>query len=258
MSEKNVETIKMVSRALDVLDILRTSKVGKGVNEIAKLCQINPSTAYRILKTLEQEGWAFQCIDERYIAGEKISFVTEKDNLFLALKEVAMFTMEKYTAEHGRAMNLTVRDGMNCVVLQQSKTRSLIDYVPPLGTKLPFYACAGGKILLSELPIPLVDKLLDSCVMEPLTQYTIVDVDKFWSELRAVSKQGYAFDNRESSESGSCVAVAIRDKTGTIIAALSFSGFVNVENIDDLKKYIPYLHEASKKISDNLYRCFDK
>ena len=258
MSAQQIETIKMVSRALDVLDILRTSNASLGVNEIAKLCEINPSTAYRILKTLEQKGWVFQCDDDRYISGGKISFVTEKNNLFLALKEVALFTMEKYTSEYGRAMNLLVRDGMNCVVLQQSRTKSIVDYVPPLGSKLPFYACAGGKILLSELPIPLIDELLNTCIMEPLTNYTITDPDKFLHELRNVSKQGVAFDHRESSENGSCIAVAVRDKTGTIIAALSFSGFVNIEQIESLKEYLPVLNKAAKEISDNLFSCFEK
>ncbi len=253
---KEVETIKMVSRALDVLDVLRTSKTRLGVNEIAKFCEMNTSTAYRILKTLEQKGWAYQSQDDRYMAGEKISFVTEKDNLFLALKEAASFIMEKYTLAHGRAMNLLVRDGADCVVLQQSRTKSIVDYVPPLGAKLPFYACAGGKILLSELPPRMIDSLLEGCVMEPLTRYTIVDADKYLDELRKVTKQGYAFDDRESSESGSCISVPVRDKNGTIIAALSFSGFVNVENVEDLQVYLPFLRAASKEITDTLFCCF--
>ena len=64
---KNVETIKMVERALAVLDLLRARRERLGVNEIAKLCELNPSTAFRILKTLEKSGWAFQFTDGRYI-----------------------------------------------------------------------------------------------------------------------------------------------------------------------------------------------
>ena len=76
-----VEIIKMVERALTVLDLLRTSKERLGVNEIAKRCDLSPSTAFRILKTLEVTGWVFQLSDDRYIPGEKISFVTEKSNM---------------------------------------------------------------------------------------------------------------------------------------------------------------------------------
>ncbi len=255
---QNIETIKMVDRALFVLDTLRAERKRLGVNEIAKQCGINPSTAFRILKTLEANGWVYQCNDGRYITGEKISFVMEKDNLYLALKEVASFVMQRLTEKHGQAMNLMVREGARCYILQQSRTKSLVDYVPPIYSELPFYACAGGKILLSELPISLVDQIIDSCEMIPLTAHTITDPDIFWQELRKVAKQGSAFDNKESAENGSCIAVPVRDCEDDIIASLSFSGFVGVENPDDLLEYFPTLEEAAKEISKNLYRCWGR
>ena len=42
---KGTETIKMVDRALAVLDVLRVERKRLGVNEIAKKCDISPSTA---------------------------------------------------------------------------------------------------------------------------------------------------------------------------------------------------------------------
>lgn len=252
------ETIKMVDRALVVLDTLRTERKRLGVNEIAKMCAINPSTAFRILKTLESNGWVYQCGDGRYVTGQKLSFVMEKDNLYLALREVASFVMERYTAKHGQAMNLIVRENAHCYILQQSRTKNLVDYIPPLYSDLPFYACAGGKILLSELPVSLVEQIIGSCEMVPLTQHTITSPDVFWQELRKVGKLGYAFDNKESAENGSCIAVPVRTSEGDIIAALSFSGFVGVENPDDLLPYLPVLQEAAGEITRSLYRCWGK
>lgn len=256
MAEQNVETIKMVEKAMIVLDVLRTERGRIGLNEIAKRCGIIPSTTYRILKTLELNGWAFQCSDDRYIAGEKLSFVIEKSNLFLALKEIAAFTMNDCTAKHGRAMNLIVRDGKNCYVLQQSRTKNLVDYVPPLYTVMPFHACAGGKVLLAEQPILLVEKLLESSELFALTPNTITDPDVFWKELRTVAKQGYAFDNKESSENGSCVAVPVRDNLGNVIASLSFSGMMGIDDPQTMVPYVPILNAAASEISHNLYRCW--
>ncbi len=253
-TKQNTETIKMVDRALQVLDTLRFEKEGLGVNTIAKQCQINPSTAFRILKTLEINGWVFQFSDGRYIAGEKLSFILGKDNLYLALKEVSHMVMEKYTAKYNQAMNLIVREGAHCYIMQQSRTKSLMDYVPPLYSDLPFYACAGGKILLSELPIHLAEEIINSRELTPLTEHTITDVDEFWKELRTVAKQNYAVDHKESAINGSCISVAIRDPKGTPIAALSFSGFIGIENQEELIKYLPILHDASSEISKNLYK----
>lgn len=254
---QTTETIKMVERALDVLDLLRSRRERVGVNEIAKACGLNPSTTFRILKTLEKSGWVFQFSDGRYSVGQKISFVTEKNNMYLALRDVAKFVMDDCTAEHGQAMNLMVREGIDCTILQQSRTNSIIDYVPPLFSNLPFYACAGGKILLSELPMNLVDQIINSCEMKPLTKYTITDPEEFWQALRSAAVQGYAFDNKESAENGSCIAVPIRDSEGTIIAALSFSGFVGIEDPQELLKYLPALRAASEKISQSLYQCWE-
>ena len=69
-NDQQVEIIKMVERALTVLDLLRTSKERLGVNEIAKRCDLSPSTAFRILKTLEVSGWVFQLSDDRYIPAD--------------------------------------------------------------------------------------------------------------------------------------------------------------------------------------------
>lgn len=254
-AQNNIETIKMLDKALSVLETLRTSKVRLGVNEIAKRCDLNPSTTFRILKTLEVNGWVFQCSDDRYLIGQKISFVTEKNNLFLALKDIASFTMNRYTGQLHQAMNLIVRDGGDCFILQQSRTKSLFDYVAPINTAMPFYACAGGKILLSELPILVVDKLLETTPLEPLTPHTITSAEAFWNELRSVARQGYAFDFQESSPNGSCIAVPVRDDEGTIIASLSFSGFIGIDSTDVLLPYLPGLKEASAEISHNLFAC---
>lgn len=253
---EQVEIIKMVERALTVLDLLRTSKERLGVNEIAKRCDLSPSTAFRILKTLEVTGWVFQLSDDRYIPGQKVGFVTEKNNLYMALRDVAHFVMAEYTAKVGRAMNLMVREGIHCTILQQSRTGKLVEYISPLYSNLPFYACAGGKILLSELPVNMVEQIMRSCEMVPITSHTITDPDLFWKELREASSNGYAFDDRESAENGSCIAVPVRDSEGTVIASLSFTGFIGIQDTAQLLPYLPDLQEASKKITQSLYHCW--
>ncbi len=249
------ETIKMLESAMGVLDLLRCSKTPLGVNGIAKTCALNPSTAFRILKTLEMTGWVYQLEEGQYIIGEKISFVTEKNNFYLALSDAAKCPMEQCTAKHGLAMNLIVRLGSECRIIQQSLTKAIINYVPPLNTELPYYACGGGKILLCELPAALVDQMLETHKPEALTPFTITDPDMYREELRKAAANGYAIDYQESSINGSCIAVPVRDREGAIIASLSFSGLIGVSSPDKLLKYIPYLKECSSTITGSLYNC---
>jgi len=250
-------TIKMVENALFVLDILHDGEEPLGVNEIAKRSGLSVSTTFRILKTLEKTKWAFQLSDDRYITGHKISFVTEKTNLYLALSDVSYFIMQEYVSRYHRAMNLMVRENDHCKILQQARTNSLVDYIPPLFSKLPIYACACGKVLLSELPLNIAEQIVSSCKMTPLTEYTITDPDLFWINLRRTAADGYAIEHKESYENGSCIAVPVRDNENNIIAALSFSGFIGIQDpYETLTDYLPALHEASSKITQSLYGCY--
>ena len=153
-------------------------------------------------------------------------------------------------------MNLLVREGARCYILQQSRTDNLFDYIPPLYSELPYYASSGGKILHSELPSCLVDEIISAKLMLQLTKYTITDPEKFRQELQTVAKQGYAIDYKESAENGSCIAVPVRDNEGNIIAALSFSGFISITDKTKLEEFVPVLKDASTEISQNLYRCW--
>lgn len=258
LSARQPETVKMIERAFRILDILREKDACLGVNEISRKCEISPSTAYRILKTIELSGWIFQLRDGRYILGEKARFITEKDNLYLALRDVSGIIMQKYTDKYDQAMNLIVRDGNRCVIMQQSRTSSFVNYTSPIGTVLPIYACAGGKVLLSELPVKLVDEILASVKMVKYTPYTITDRETFWRELRAVAANGYAFDHQESSLNGTCLAVPVSDSGGNTIASLSFTGFIAVSDTNDLLKFLPALRQASEEVSRALFQCWGK
>jgi len=252
-TENSVEIIKVVDRALTILDMLKDESEPSGVNEIAKQCGFPTSTTFRILKTLEQRGWVFQVSDKKYITGEKLSFVLEKNNLNLALKDVASFVMKRYSKKHNKAMNLLVREGARCYILQQSRSDSLMDYIPPLYSELPFYASSGGKVLLSELPNCLVNEIISSSKMLQLTPHTIKNAEQFRQELLKVAEQGYAIDYKESAENGSCIAVPVRDKDGNIIAAISFSGFVGLTDETALLQYVSALKNASVEISQSLF-----
>ena len=251
---KSSETVKMVEHAMDVLELLRKNKERMGVNQISKSCNLSPSSAFRILKSIEKSGWIFQHSDGKYSLGEKVCFLTEKDNMYLALKDVSSVIMERCVKEYSQNMNLMVREGSHCYVIEQIRTRRLFDYITPTGTELPFYASAGGKILLSELPKDFSDIIIASCEMEPFTKYTITDPDVFRGELETVLRQGFAIDNRESFLGGCCIAVPVRDARGNIIAALSFSGILEVEDTDELLKYLPVLNSAAEEITHCMYK----
>lgn len=250
------ETIQVLDRALMILEIFRKGQNQYGVTEIAKRLKMNPSTTFRILQTLRNNGWIHQTNDGRYISGTKLSSQLEKSNFYLALRDVSQTIMDLGTAKYKQAMNLIIRDGTKCHILQQSRTTNLVDYVPPLYSELPFYASAGGKILFCELPKALLKQMIDSTELVSFTKHTITNPVMFMKELEQVASDGYAFDNHESAENGSCISVPVRDMENNIIAALSFSGFIGIRDTKDLLAYLPALQDASREITQQLFSCW--
>lgn len=258
MPVQEIETIKVLERALNVLGELRKEKGPIGVNDLAKRCGLNLSTVFRVVKTLEASGWVHQLSDDKYIPGQKFFFETERSNFYLALRDVAYPIMCRRTAQEGQAMNLCVRNGDKCTVLEQSRTERLVDIVPPRGADLPIYATGGGKVLFSELPEPLLESILDNTEYRRFTSHTITSRQALLQELARTRDNGYGVDLFESVEGTSCIAVPVRGPEGDIVAALSFSGFIGAASDEAyLVGLLPVLRSAAEEILEKLFTVYE-
>ena len=256
MPQKTGDSVKVLRRSLDIMDKIRTENRPLGVNELSKCCNLGTSTVFRIMKTLVDSGWAYQLENDKYIIGQKFFFQTEKDNLYLALQDLAYPIMCRLSVQENQAMNLCVRINEKCMILQQSRSDRLVDFVNPKGSNLPIHASGSGKVLFSELDQPLLDDLLDMIEFKKFAPQTIITRQKFLQELENVRNQGYAVDFHESVENTSCVAVPIRNPNGHIIASLSFSGFIGLDDQTHLTGYVPILKKAAEDITGKLFSKF--
>ncbi len=245
--------VKALDKALVVLELMLESEIPLGVNDIAAMTAQSPATVFRTLRTLKSRGWVYQHPDEKYSAGCRLTSPSNITAYRRLLREVAYSTMLRLSTIEREAMNLAVRDFDTCYILGQSRTEKIVDYVPPIGTKLPLHASACGKVLLSELDENVLFDLLDAISLTKMTDATITDRDKFIEVLHNVREQGYALDAHESQEMGFCIAVPIRSDSSEIVAALSFSGFIGRRTVDEIDRYVGLLHGAASEISEKMY-----
>lgn len=253
MPQAKTATVKVLEKALVILDALKAARGPMGVNEIAKHTSVKVATAFRLLKTLKTHGWVFQDGANKYVIGPKISFVTERNNFHVALKEVAYFVMRRLSDDQQQAMNLVVRDRERCFILQQTRTDRMFDYVPPAGSELPVYASACGKVLLAGLPPLLLDEILGAIDFRPLTSHTITDRKALVQQLAHIRKRGFALDAAESVDNGFCIAVPVTGPDGEVIAGLSFSGFAGGFDLNRIPYYRRVLQQAAREIRSALF-----
>lgn len=251
--EKSEYTVKVIEKMFSILNAIEHEKEPLGINEIARKSSTNVASTFRILRTLMDYNWIYQCSDGRYTLGYKFSAAYNMDNFYNILKDASYPIMRRLSDSLGEVVNLGIRHNDQAILLQQARTKKFAEYVIKVDTVVPLYATSFGKILLSELSETVCENIIQSLKYVAYTEKTITSPDAFRKELQKVREQGYATDISESLMNTSCIGVPVRDVNGVIIAALSFSGLTEKLTPERERYYADILHAAAKEITQCMF-----
>jgi DNA-binding IclR family transcriptional regulator len=135
------------------------------------------------------------------------------------LVERARPCMRRLAEESGETTNLFVSRRAAIEAIAQVDGSHLLGTTNWIGRELPLHCTAAGKVFLAFGVAALPDGEL-----ERLTPETITDRDRLARDLAAVRNQGYATLVDELEPGLSAVAAPVRDRGGSVIAALTASG----------------------------------
>src|ERR1700730_12195076 len=88
-SSKGSATVRLISKALLILEALRGSSAGLGLKAICDLTDIHKSTAHRFLKHLERERYLLRTEAGAYLIGPRLSQMSARGNQGATLQAVA-------------------------------------------------------------------------------------------------------------------------------------------------------------------------
>jgi len=245
------DRVQSLVRALTLLNrIAESADDGVSLSEVAQQVGLAPSTAHRLLLTLEQERYVRFRADRRawtigvqaFVTG--CAFIKTRSLVGLARPRLRML-ME----ESGETVNLAVEDKGEAVYLAQVECREMMRAFARPGTRAPMHCSAVGKAILSGASDKFVAKILHQHGMARLTVKTIVAPSALRRELVKVRDLGYAVDDEEHAVGLRCIAAPIVDETGDVIAAVSISGpmaRIGEERVSPLGRMV---REAARAIS---------
>jgi hypothetical protein len=104
----------------------------------------------------------------------------------LELADVAKPHLERLLAETGEPCSVSVLDGDTIVFVARSAPVRLMGVAPEVGRRLPAYATAQGRVLLSSVSPSELSRFLDSADLRPLTRSTIVGCGELQAALGAI------------------------------------------------------------------------
>lgn len=244
-AEERSTQVHSVVKAFGLLETITSgAAAGLSLSELSKRNDLHPSTAHRLIQTLVAIGYVRQDpATRRYLPGPRVLALGQAapPHRHDGLNRAAAPVLRRLAEQVGETVNLYVLDGGEVVHLAQSEGPSAIRMFTEVGTRLPAYCTASGKVLLANLPPPALGGLLGRLTLAPRTPNTIVDVDDLLVELDRIRRRGYAVDDEEQEIGIRCVAAAVRGPAGDAVAAISISGptgRVNVHHIADLAQSV--------------------
>ncbi|WLD94452.1 IclR family transcriptional regulator [Alkalihalobacillus sp. AL-G] len=250
---ERVNMVKSVSRALDIINIVSMKKTGCGVTEIANQIDINKSSVYRILTTLEKYGYIEQDLDsEKYKLGYQFLDISSRLLESIDLRTEAKPFLEELESQTNEVIHLVVYDEGEVVYLEKMEGTETLRMHSKVGRRAPMHCTAVGKVILSYLPDTKVLEVIDTKGLPKHTDRTIVDPALFLEELKKVRQQGYALDLEENENGITCIGAPIFDNTENVVAAFSISGTTMRMTEERLAELKVTIIDVGKKISMRL------
>jgi IclR family KDG regulon transcriptional repressor len=223
-SQRNY-SIQALQRGMKVLDALLEARSPLSLEQICAYTELPKSTAFRVAVNLLQGQYLTET-QEGYWLGLKMlrfgALVEEK----LDLTQQAYPFLLQLRDQADETIHLAVLDDdLRVVYLEKLPTQQAVGLMMSrIGSTAPMHATALGKAMAAFRPEGEIRQSIRTRSLKALTDATITDEESLLRELREVRSRGYAVDNGEFEASVRCVAAPIRDRAGSVIAAVSISG----------------------------------
>jgi IclR family KDG regulon transcriptional repressor len=247
--------IKSLDHALQVLELFSAENQEWGVTEISAALNLYKSTVFDILKTFENRGFMKkEEKTQKYQLEIKFMQIIGAILNKMSLKEVALPFMDRLSQKYDETVHLSVTvDDKTLPILMIESTKILRSFIS-LGESIPLYCTSSGKMTLAYWPADRLEEYLQRQELHRFTENTITDSDKLREELRNAAARGYAVDNAEKDEGIKCVASAIKDFSGKVIATISVSGPAARMDKWGLENIAKNIVEYCKSISDMIIK----
>lgn len=195
------EFIESLARGLTVLTAFGEGRAELTLTEVARATGLARATARRALITYEHLGLVATSGDRRFTLTPRVLSLGFPPLSRTTLPDLALPHLTTLASRIHESASLAILVGDDIQYTARVTTSRVLSVNIAVGTRLPAYATALGRVLLADAgPAP-----------SPATRQT----------LETVRARGYALVNEELEPGLRSLAVPVRDRTGRVVAALN-------------------------------------
>ncbi|SRR5579872_204366 len=249
----NGRLINSLARGVDILRLLAQADAPLGVTDLGERLHVDPSTAYRLVATLETQGLVRQEPDsKKYAVGYGVLELANALLQRLSVVSLAEPLLGTITTETGESTHVAVLEGPRAVFVARRSGAGILRVETTVGSSEPAYCTAVGKALLVDHTSADLIALFGAEPLARHTPQTITTVEDLTAELERVRRLGYAFDDEELHQGVRCVAAPIRDHRGRTVASFGLSAPAGRFPREQRKELVEQIQRAAREISEQL------
>ncbi len=251
MSEKNF--VNSLEKGLAALTCFGRQHSRLTLSEVARLTDVSPASARRSLLTLQELGYLasdgkhFWMLPRALLVAH--SFLASRPAPSLAQPLLdALSERTRESASLGQLLD------DHAIIIGRSTARRSLSTGLGIGSRLPAYCSAMGRVLLAGLPPAEAAHRVRTMNREKLTADTIVEAPKILELLAQARDQGFASNSGELETGVRSMAVPVHNGAGEIFAAMSIAVRVERMSMQEFREaFLPALMRARDTLEKKLF-----
>ncbi|GGY88186.1 IclR family transcriptional regulator domain-containing protein [Streptomyces nitrosporeus] len=247
------EFIESLARGLSAVTAFDGATAPLTLSDVARSTGLSRASARRALITLEHLG---------YVTAEGREHRLTPRVLALGYPPLSRTTLARIAEPHLAALAGRIQDSASLAVLVEDSvqyiaraaTHRIMNVNITVGTRFPAYATSLGRVLLADLAPARLNTVLAHAELRPLAPHTLTHRNALEAVLDRVRAEGHALVDEELEAGLRSLAVPVRDRAGTVVAAINVAMHSSSRTVEEcLGQVLPRLRRTAGDIEADLH-----
>lgn len=246
--------VASLQKGLDVLTCFGRERSRLTLSEVARLTGSTPGSARRSLHTLlaldylESDGKRFWMAPRALLVAHAYLSSRPTPQLAQPLLD-ALSERTRQSASLGKLLDDDV------IIIARSTARRSLSTGLGIGSRLPAYCSAIGRVLLASLPVEAAAARVRAMDRVALTPCTITRLTEVLAVVEACRQRGWAENDEELEVGVRSMAVPVFDRDGATVGGLSISVRAERMSLAEFRaELLPMLQKARDALAARLVR----
>lgn len=250
---RDKDFVSTLSKGMEVLTCFGRQRSRLTVSEAAQLTGSSPASARRSLLTLQALGY-LDSDGKRFWMEPKVLLIAQAYLASRPMPSLAQPLLDALSERTRESASLGLLQDDDAIIVARSTARRSLSTGLGIGSRLPAYCSALGRVLLASLPSEEAARRVRKMERKKLTPRTIADVEGVLELLRQCRERGFSSNDGELEIGVRSMAVPVFDRSGHVIAAMSIAVRAERMQLSELQDaFLAALQRASQSLTRRLY-----